>query len=230
MDVKIVFENNDLIIIDKPFGLQVEPDKNNHPNLLHTIIDQQKLKDKLFVVNRIDRPTSGLVVFAKKKSACTFLQSEWTSNNVRKKYLAIVQGQLSNGSQLLQHFIYKDFKLHRAIVSDTKVNDDYKECKLQYNVLTYNNDWSLLEIELLTGRYHQIRAQLSYIGHPIWNDILYGAEKKMDDSCIGLHCYYNSFKISGTSAVKTFSALPMMHPAFGVLENWQEQVFHLSKK
>lgn len=217
MNLNIVFENHDLIIVDKPSGLQVEPDKNNHPNLLNILQNKPGLNQenhKLFVVNRIDRPTSGLVIFAKKKSVCTFLQSLWANNEVQKKYYAVVQGSPSESHSTLSHYIYKDFKQHKAIVSTQQVDDNYKECKLNYKKLNSNSRYSLLEILLLTGRYHQIRAQMSFIGHPIWNDVLYGAEKVIDESIIGLHCFSNTLKISASGNPATFQSFPEEHQAF----------------
>ncbi|MCC6816288.1 MAG: RNA pseudouridine synthase [Saprospiraceae bacterium] len=216
MNINIVFENNDILVINKPFGLQVEPDKNNHPNLLDWVQQNIQLKSnqKIFVVNRIDRPTSGLVLFAKNKSNCIFLQKQWIDNVVSKKYFAIVEGNLSNKESDLQHFIRKDVLLHKAIVNNEQSSNDFKLSKLNYSLISSIANYSLLQIRLITGRYHQIRAQLAFIEHPLWNDELYGAKKIFNDSCIGLHCYFNSFMINPGSKTKEFIALPNQHPAF----------------
>ncbi|MEP7197358.1 MAG: RNA pseudouridine synthase [Saprospiraceae bacterium] len=216
MSLNIVFENAELLILNKPYGLQVEPDKNGHPNLLAMAETYYKTSEdkNLFVVNRIDRPTSGLVLFSKKKKAYIDLQKQWSENKVTKSYLAIVQGVLEQTEAELVHFVSKDLLNYKAKVFDVETGKDSKEARLSYKVLQQNGPYSLLQVELMTGRYHQIRAQLAHIGHPIWNDVLYGAEKVSEEVCIGLHCFKNVFLIPASKARKELISLPFQHPAF----------------
>ena len=216
MPINIVFENVDLIVLNKPFGLQVEPDKNGHPSLLQEAIEHYKIKEdkKLFVVNRIDRPTSGLVIFAKKKKAYLDLQKQWAENLVFKSYLVVVNGSLELEEDDLRHFVVKDLKNYKALVYDEYVNSDCKEAILKYKILQKTDSQSLLEVVLKTGRYHQIRAQLAHIGHPVWNDVLYGAPKIIEEVCIGLHSYKNAFKLPSTQKEREFSSVPFGHIAF----------------
>ncbi len=216
MNIQIVVEDSDLLIVNKPYGLQVEPDIKGNSNLLDEVkafIQWPSQKD-LFLVNRLDRPTSGLVVLAKKKSMLNILQSVWSQQKVTKKYLAVVEGNIVPDLKRVRHFLYKDTAQFKSIVSENKLNRFYKECILDYKFLKNQHNLSLLEVQLLTGRYHQIRAQFGFLGHPIWNDTLYGGVQVSKEVCIGLHSY--SLEINLPTAQKPIQCkiMPSLHPAF----------------
>ncbi len=219
MDLEIIFENENLVLLSKPFGLQVEPDRFNFPNLLDWVYQKNNVhKTKTYyLVNRLDRPTSGLVIIAKNKSTYKFFQDEWSKNYVIKKYFAIIHGQIKNKSATLTNFLEKNNRLHQSIVHDTE-SIDAKKSILIYNTINEKEEYSLLDIQILTGRFHQIRAQLSHFGHPIWNDTNYGAPKISDEICIGLHCYYTSIKLDSNSKVSEFISHPKNHPAFKMFQ------------
>lgn len=213
--IRIVFENKDLLIVDKPPGLQTEPDRNNHPNLLDECSKFYSLKSSssLYLINRLDRPTGGLIVLSKKKSLCAKWQNAWNTSQIRKFYYAVVQGTLESNEQTLSHFLWKDHKNFKAIISSEKLSEQHKHCQLHYKVVQQMNDHSLLEIELLTGRYHQIRAQLSYIGHPVWNDSLYGANAVISEKIIGLYCTGLTIDVPGLD-IGNYNCELIDHPAF----------------
>ena len=217
--IRIVFEDDNLLIVDKPPGLQTEPDRNNHPNLLDELIKNypRSRSGSLFLINRLDRPTGGLIVLSKKKSLCAKWQNAWNTSQIRKFYHAVVQGIFESNEQTLSHFLWKDHKNFKAIISTEKLSEQHKHCQLHYKVVQQNNDHSLLEIELLTGRYHQIRAQLSYIGHPVWNDSLYGANAVISEKIIGLYCTGLSIHVEGL-LIGSYNCNPFNHSAFRPFE------------
>lgn len=219
MELEVFFENENVILVNKPFGLQVEPDKFNFPNLLDWAHKKNNLsKEKTYyLVNRLDRPTSGIVLVAKNKSTYKFLQEEWSKDYVVKKYYALVHGHLKNNSATLNHFLEKKHNIHKALIHETESSESKKSI-LIYKVIKEFEEYSLLDVQILTGRYHQIRAQLSHIGNPIWNDTNYGAPKNSNEVCIGLHCYFTSIKLGQNSPISEFHSRPNNHPVFDLFE------------
>lgn len=172
--------------------MQVEPDKKGHPNLLEWFAQECQKRERLQwgpgLPHRLDRPTSGLVVISKRKKAHSLLQAQWENRTVEKHYIAEVEGIITQGKQQLDHYLFKDLLRYRAEISDV-AKENYKNCSLQFEVITLKEKNSLIKIKLLTGRYHQIRAQLAHIGHPIVGDLFYGASSSIGEAQIKLHAY-----------------------------------------
>jgi 23S rRNA pseudouridine1911/1915/1917 synthase len=195
---EVVFEDPYILIVNKPAGLQVEPDKKGHPNLFDEVFiyinSNSNIKPKqIFLAHRLDRLTSGLVMFAKKKQALLLLQEQFVSRSIVKKYFAFVEGQIIPEICYCEHYMIKDLKEFRSHV----FNDNRKGSKkvsLTYKVLGFSNNLSTLDIELHTGFYHQIRAQLSHLAHPVWNDVHYGAKAQSKEVAIGLQAYAITYK------------------------------------
>ena len=142
----------------------------------------------LGVVHRLDRVTSGLLVFAKKKSSLRYLNQQWQARNIAKTYLAVVEQAPPQTTALLQHHLLKQPKERRAkIVSSTQPKA--QKASLQYRHLGQDPNGHWLEIELHTGRFHQIRAQLAHMGCPIVGDAHYGAQQPYRPQSIGLHAW-----------------------------------------
>lgn len=189
---QIVYEDNHLLVINKKAGQLVQGDKTGDLSLLELIKDFIKKRDDkpgnvfLGLVHRIDRPTSGLVIYAKTSKALSRLTVMVKDREVKKTYWALVAKELIPKSQRLVHHLQKNEKTNKATVF-VKPTDGAKESILTYNVIKTLDNYQLLEVDLETGRHHQIRAQLSKIGVPIKGDLKYGAPRSNPDGGISLH-------------------------------------------
>ena len=189
---QILYEDNHLLVINKKVGQLVQGDKTGDESLLELIKNFIKKRDEkpgnvfLGLVHRIDRPTSGLVIYAKTSKALSRLTQMVKNREIKKTYWAIVPKEMIPQSQRLVHFLKKNEKNNKAIVF-TKITDGAKEAILTYNLIKVLENYQLLEIDLETGRHHQIRAQLSKIGVPIKGDLKYGAPRSNPDGGISLH-------------------------------------------
>ena len=189
---QIVFEDNHLLIINKNVGQLVQGDKTGDASLLDFIKDFIKKRDQkpgnvfLGLVHRIDRPTSGLVIYAKTSKALTRLTQMVKNREIKKTYWAVVAKEIIPQSQRLVHYLLKNEKTNKSTVF-IKPTEKAKEAALNYKILKSLDNFQLLEIDLETGRHHQIRAQLSKIGVPIKGDLKYGSSRSNPDGGIHLH-------------------------------------------
>ncbi len=189
---QIVFEDNHLLVINKKAGQLVQGDKTGDLSLLELIKDFIKKRDEkpgnvfLGLVHRIDRPTSGLVIYAKTSKSLSRLTQMVKNREVKKTYWAIVAKEMLPKSQRLVHYLQKNEKTNKATVF-VKQTEGAKESILTYHLIKTLDNYQLLEIDLETGRHHQIRAQLSKIGVPIKGDLKYGAPRSNPDGGISLH-------------------------------------------
>lgn len=189
---QIVFEDNHLLIINKKAGQLVQGDKTGDASLLDLIKDFIKKRDQkpgnvfLGLVHRIDRPTSGLVIYAKTSKALTRLTQMVKNREIKKTYWAVVAKEMIPQNQRLVHYLLKNEKTNKSTVF-IKPTENAKESILNYQVIKILDNFQLLEIDLETGRHHQIRAQLSKIGVPIKGDLKYGSSRSNPDGGIHLH-------------------------------------------
>lgn len=186
----IIYEDNHLLVVNKPAGLLTQPSGTDQDSLEQQakqyIKEQYQKPGNVFLeaVHRLDKPVSGLVVFARTSKALSRLQAAMRAKKYTKIYTALVEGEIKNAEGVLEHYlIHDDFKATVA----AKGNPEAKLARLHYKVLKFDKGNSLLEIELDTGRYHQIRAQLATIGHPIVGDAKYGSKKQFFADTIALH-------------------------------------------
>lgn len=192
MEEQIVYEDNHLLVINKKVGQLVQGDKTGDDSLLELIKNFIKKRDDkpgnvfLGLVHRIDRPTSGLVIYAKTSKALSRLTQMVKNREIKKTYWAVVTKEMIPQSQRLVHFLKKNEKNNKAIVFP-KATEGAKEAILTYHIIKNLDNYFLLEIDLETGRHHQIRAQLSKIGAPIKGDLKYGAARSNPDGGINLH-------------------------------------------
>lgn len=192
MEEQIVYEDNHLLVINKKVGQLVQGDKTGDESLLDSIKNFIKKRDNkpgnvfLGLVHRIDRPTSGLVIYAKTSKALTRLTQMVKNREIKKTYWAVVVKEMIPETQRLVHYLKKNEKNNKAIVFP-KVTDGAKEAILTYHVIKTLDNYLLLEIDLETGRHHQIRAQLSRAGVPIKGDLKYGSPRSNPDGGINLH-------------------------------------------
>ena len=193
-----LYEDNHIIIVQKTSGEIVQGDKTGDIPLSETVKAYLKEKyDKpgnVFcgVVHRIDRPVSGLVIFAKTSKALSRLNEMIASRKIHKSYLAIVEGTPEIHSGHLVHYLRSVQRINKSFVS-LKEKEGYKRCELEYEVIGSGDKYSLLRINLLTGRKHQIRAQLAATGHPIKGDLKYGAKRSNPDGSISLLSHHIQF-------------------------------------
>ena len=189
--MEIIYEDNHIIIINKAPGEIVQGDKTGDTPLSELI--KKYLKEKynkpgnVFcgVVHRIDRPVGGLVIFAKTSKALERLNKMLREGEIHKTYWAVVEGHPAEEKTTLTNFIKNDGRINKSFIVDAS-DPEGKESILKYETLSKGERYSLLRINLLTGRKHQIRAQLSYIGHPIKGDLKYGARRSNPNGGISL--------------------------------------------
>ncbi len=195
----IIYEDNHLLAVNKRCGDLVQPDPSGSSALEDQIKAFIKVRDSkpgevyLGVVHRIDRPVSGLVLFAKSSKALVRLNEMIRERKIEKRYWAVVEGSPSIEPTQLTHYILKDSKNHksRAFLSP---KGDAKIAQLRYQTIGATKNYSLVEVELITGRHHQIRAQLSQISCPIKGDLKYGSKRSNPAGGIMLHSRSMSFE------------------------------------
>ena len=189
--MEVIYEDNHIIVVNKKPGEIVQGDKTGDTPLSEII--KLYLKEKynkpgnVFcgVVHRIDRPVGGLVVFAKTSKALSRLNDMLRKGEIHKTYWALVEGHPEKSEATLRNFLVSDGRINKTFIA-REGERDAKESLLKYSTISNGDRYSLLEINLLTGRKHQIRAQLSGIGHPIKGDLKYGAKRSNHDGGISL--------------------------------------------
>ena len=211
---RIVFEDNHIIIINKKPGELVQSDKTGDISLSDSIKNYLKNQKKkqgsayLGVVHRIDRPTSGVLVFAKTSKALTRLNEQFKLRLTKKIYWALVDKKFPKDCNNLSNWMTRNRKKNKSKAHLNKVPKS-KFAQLNLKRLKEFEKYCLLEIELLSGRHHQIRAQLSSFGFPIQGDIKYGALRANKDKSISLHSRSLSLLHPVTKKKLNFQILPM---------------------
>lgn len=198
--MQIIFEDYYLLVINKPAGLSSESGSSRHPSAetealmyftqsLNANSTSKRLKPTPYLraVHRLDRASSGVLVFAKTKAALTHLMGQFERRETAKTYRAMVETTPKAKSGSLSNFLSRSEDGRKAIISDTPVHGA-QPCELEYNVLKMSGKQSEIEIHPLTGRFHQIRAQLAHIGCPIIGDVLYGG-RALKEHEIKLHAH-----------------------------------------
>ncbi len=187
----VLYKNKQLIAFNKPPTLPVQEDKTDDKSLLN--LAEIYCKSSLYLIHRIDRPASGIVLFAKTKKALAFINAQFQDRSIKKTYLAVVKNKPKQSEDKLIHFLKKNQKTNRSYLSEEKTPHS-KEAILTYKVIDSIDNYHLLEVEIETGRHHQIRAQLSAIGSPIKGDVKYGFKRGNKDRSIHLHAWKLAFK------------------------------------
>jgi 23S rRNA pseudouridine1911/1915/1917 synthase len=197
-DTDVVYEDNHLIAINKVAGVLVQGDQTGDQALSESLALYLKKKynkpGNVFagVIHRIDRPVSGLVLFSKTSKGLSRMNEVFRSRDVQKTYLSLVEGRVEHLEGKLESFLIKDGAKNKSF-SGKGERGGYKKAVLSYEVLEYLDNYTLLKVLPLTGRHHQIRVQLSEMGHPIKGDLKYGAKRSNADGSICLHAHQLTF-------------------------------------
>ncbi|MBW2962506.1 RluA family pseudouridine synthase [Mesonia sp. JHPTF-M18] len=191
-NLNVIYEDNHLIVINKRAGDIVQGDKTGDKPLSEVV--KSYLKEKynkpgnvyLGVVHRLDRPTTGIVIFSKTSKALPRLNKLFAEKKTAKTYWALVKNEPPQKKDTLVHYLKRNQKQNKSYAHKNEVPDS-KKAILHYQVLKKLDNYFLLEIALETGRHHQIRSQLSAIGCPIKGDLKYGFDRSNKDASISLH-------------------------------------------
>lgn len=223
-NLKVLFEDNHIIVVEKKPNIPSQADKTEDMDMLTLV--KQYIKEKynkpgnvyLGLVHRLDRPVGGIMIFAKTSKAASRLSDQVREKVFKKKYLAVVDGKVIPEQGELENYLYKDERHNTSkVVSKDKRNA--KLAKLHYNVLKYNEakNLSLLEINLHTGRHHQIRVQLSHFGHSIFGDQKYGTRGQGKQ--IALWAYQLTIQHPINKEEITFEDFPEPNGTWCILQN-----------
>ena len=196
--MKVLYEDNHIIIINKAAGEIVQGDKTGDESLCDTM--KAYIKEKyakpgnvfIGLPHRLDRPVSGVVVFAKTSKALERLNRMFSEGSVKKIYWALTKGIPVPAEAELESWILRNEKMNKSFSYPKEVKGS-KRAVLHYRLAAASQNYNLIEVELKTGRHHQIRCQLSSIGCPIKGDLKYGAQRSNPDGSISLHARYIEF-------------------------------------
>lgn len=215
MDLKIIYEDNHIIVVNKPCAVMSQEDISKTPDMVNLI--KKYLKEKynkpgqvyVGLIHRLDTVTSGIMVFAKTSKAASRLSDQVRQNKIAKEYLAVFEEKVIPKNDLLVDYLYKNSSKNIVSVTDNK--EMGKLSKLNYEVIGYKDTMSLVKIKLITGRSHQIRVQFSSRGFHIYGDAKYGAKNK-DKKAIALHAYSLEFEHPTKKEIMKFSIKPEREP------------------
>ena len=196
--MKVLYEDNHIIVINKAAGEIVQGDKTGDKSLCDTM--KAYIKEKyakpgnvfIGLPHRLDRPVSGIVVFAKTSKALERLNRMFSEGSVKKIYWALTKGIPQPAEAELESWILRNEKMNKSFSYPKEVKGS-KRAVLHYRLAAASQNYNLIEVELKTGRHHQIRCQLSSIGCPIKGDLKYGAQRSNPDGSISLHARYIEF-------------------------------------
>ena len=192
MELEVLYEDNHVIAVNKKCGDIVQADETQDAPLFVYVCDYIREKYQkpgnvfIGVIHRIDRPVSGVVLFARTSKGLARMNELFKNKTIQKTYWAIVKNKPPKDEDTLRHFLIKDEKVKKAKLFNKEVPGS-KHCELNYRLLAKSDNYYLLEVKPLTGRFHQIRAQLASIGCPIKGDLKYGYDRSNPNAGINLH-------------------------------------------
>ena len=186
----VLYKDHHIIAFNKPAGLATQPDASGQKNA-HQMAMAYAHRD-LYVIHRLDQRVSGVLMFAKTKESAAMLSKQWEEKTTDKIYIGIVPTALIPESAVLRHYLTYDNKNNITTAHDELASGG-AESILEYKVIQHLENFMVLHITLITGRKHQIRAQLAAIGIPIRGDIKYGSKRTNENGAIDLHAYSLEF-------------------------------------
>jgi len=215
--LSVLYEDNHLIAVNKVPGYLVQGDKTGDQTLVDKVKSYIKKKynkpGKVFlgVVHRLDRPTSGVVLFARTSKALSRMNQQFKMRKTDKIYWALVGSEINSTATTLIHWLKRNSRMNKSFAYKHEISDS-KKAVLHYKKLTDLDRFTVLEITLETGRHHQIRSQLTKIGFPIKGDLKYGAKRSNPDGSIDLHARSLSFDHPTTKQRINIIAPPPVKP------------------
>lgn len=231
-ELDIIYEDNNIILLNKKAGILCHPDGKDYTDNLVA-----RLKRYLYekgewspdtssftpsLANRIDRNTGGIVIGAKNSQALKLINDKIKNREIEKYYLTVVHGKMPKKSEVLTAYLTKDEKKNMVTVTDSQTPGS-KQIITQYTVLDYYEDASLLEIHLMTGRTHQIRAHLAHIGHPLYGDGKYGIDKGRYRQA--LYSYKLKFNFTDENALSYLNTKVFQAKNIKLLDEFKERKF-----
>lgn len=231
IEPKIIYEDNHLIVVIKPHNIAVQADDSGDEDMLTIIKNYIKQRDKkagnvfLGLVHRLDRPTGGVMVFAKTSKGAGRLSEQLKDKTLKKQYICVVNGKPQIAENRLTTYLKKDEKTNTVHIAP-KLEQGAKEAILEYKVLDSKDKLSLLQVNLITGRSHQIRVQMSgQLNCPLFGDFKYG--DKAHGGNLALWAYGLSFLHPVSKKLMTFKVMPdTANPAFKFFENSIEKLLN----
>lgn len=212
-ELNVVYEDNHIIVVIKPQNIPTQEDESHDKDLLTMVKEYIKVKENkpgnVFVglVHRLDRPTGGIMVFAKTSKAASRLTQEMHTGDFKKRYLTVVVGKPREKRAKLVNYLLKNARTNTVQVVP-ELTTNAKRAELDYIVLDEKEKVSLLDVNLATGRSHQIRVQLKNIGCPVYGDVKYGGDKLAKGHNLALWAYELKFVHPTTKENMTFKCYP----------------------
>lgn len=223
-EIKIIYEDNHLLVVEKPVNISSQEDETGDQDMLTLLKEDLKQRYNkpgnvfLGLVHRLDRPVGGTMVFAKTSKAASRLSEQIRSRGFKKFYFAVVHGTFSHKSGTLHDYLLKDSRSNIVKVVSSSDNGA-KEAVLEYEVLKDADNFSLVKIELHTGRPHQIRVQFSNIGHPLFGDQKYGARLNKPGQQIALWSAKIILEHPTQKEIMTFKSSPPFAFPWNLFQN-----------
>lgn len=212
-ELNIVYEDNHIIVVIKPQNIPTQEDDSKDKDLLTMVKEYIKIKENkpgnvyVGLVHRLDRPTGGLMVFAKTSKAASRLTQEMHTGDFKKRYLTVVVGKPRDKRAKLVNYLMKNARTNTVQVVP-ELTTNAKRAELEYQVLDEKEKVSLVEVQLLTGRSHQIRVQMKHIGCPVYGDVKYGGDSLAKGHNLALWAYELKFIHPTTKENMTFKCYP----------------------
>lgn len=206
MKVKIIARTSDYIVVQKPPCMLSQSDISQDSDNVVDIMTQQ-LKRPLHLLTRLDRPVGGILILSKKKPFTKYYLRQQSEDLVEKRYLAIVEGKMDVATADWEHYMVHDKKKRKTFVSDKSL-DNYNKGHLAVKRVEVLDNYTIVSVKLNTGRFHQIRSQLSHAGYPIKGDVKYGARRKNKDRSIYLFAHQVKFRDMNRQALSYQAILP----------------------
>jgi 23S rRNA pseudouridine1911/1915/1917 synthase len=221
INIDVLYEDNHIIAVWKPAGILAQSDDSKEKSLFDLVKEYLKIKYKkpgnvfLGLVHRLDRPVSGIMLFAKTSKGASRLSEQFRNGVIEKKYTAIVHGSFQKQNGNIESIISKDESSRKSFIRKT-ANKHSKEAFLSYKVIKKIGENSVVEVYPQTGKFHQIRAQMASIGHPIIGDVKYGSNEKLKNGEIMLSASAISFYRATEDELINLHISVKMH----YMQNW----------
>lgn len=191
MKIPIIFEDNHMLVVEKPPNMLSQEDKTKDIDILTLLKKKIKIRDKkpgnvfLGLVHRLDRPVGGVMVLAKTSKCASRLSDQMRRGEFKKTYMGVIHGVPKTRASTLENYLLKNHKTNTVSVVDKNIKGA-KKAVMDYKILDVSDDFSLVKVNLRTGRPHQVRVQLSVMGHPLYGDQRYGYKVNKEGQQIAL--------------------------------------------